>query len=533
MSCPTRHDLGYMARLFIGLLSVSVLGTLGCQRGTPNPGNKNDQSGRIRIAPKPASTLVAGRPATSAATPQSEEAERYTRDIRPILLRRGCASGSCHAMARGGGFYFTGNDERELRNVTLRLNRESPEKSELLLKATGATRHNGGRNMAVGSCDYKRLVAWIERKPDIRCSDDVPRDEKRFAREVVPALRALGCGTCHSEPGPAQAKLDLSSLKLTEAFTAQGDVVPAVQSLFLRVSQLPSHTYSPWISPVLQALLAMDGKHEAKFDRRGCAVRRIYGYIADSPELDCDVAVTGPAPGMPDFDQYVKQLYPTITKRGCFDTTCHGGGVPDMPLHGVHETDALGGWHDFFMLTARIEDFSKPEKSTLLTTIRNEQPHGGGQRLGGPGDCVDDATSAWLHKKPIQPCRKPTAVPTYARFVAEVQPVLDKMTCTQNRCHGENIPHFVLKPFAKDAKTLRQNYEWTLRKINLEFMPFSEVMLRMVDACAYSKVAAWIESKPGVTCEIVPPPQSAFPRVDEKPQHEKMKPGAPSAAHKG
>lgn len=520
----------------VGILSLSMAGFLGCQRSPSRTAGHGGAAAGIRIAPKSGPAADTGTPVAAAAVSTaatSDAASRYTRDIRPIFLRRGCASGSCHAAFRGGGFYFTGNDARELQSVVERISPATPEKSELLLKSTGATAHNGGRNIAVDSCDYKRLVAWIAGKPDVSCSDDVPVDEKRFAREVVPALRVLGCGTCHSETGAAKTRLDLSVLKQTDVLTAQGEVAPAVQALFQQIAKLPVHAYSPWTSPMLQALLALDGKHNAKLERRSCAVRRVYGYFASAPELSCDVNVQGPTPGLPNFDVFVKQLFPVMAKRGCFDTTCHGGGVPDMTLRGVSEADALGGWHDFIMLTARIEDFSKPNKSTLLTTIRNEQPHGGGQRMGGPGDCVDDATTAWLRNKPIEPCRKPRFIPSYARFVSEVQPVLDKMTCSQNRCHGESLPHYVIKPFAKDAKTLRANYEWTLRKIDLEYMPFSDVMLRMREPCAYNKVAAWIENKPPVTCDIITPPPSAFPKIEEKPQHEKMKPGAPSAVRQG
>jgi hypothetical protein len=516
----------------LGILCLPV-GWGACQRHPgADPGKAAGTSG-IRIArngvAQPAAPAHAVDATAQAGT--SQEAARYERDIRPIFVRRGCAGGSCHSAFRGGGFYFTGNDERELPNVISRIDRKQPEKSELLLKATGVAQHNGGINIAVGSCDYRRLLAWISGQPDVLCSDDAPRDAKRFAREVVPALRALGCAECHSQPGPAMQHLDLSVVKQPEAQVATSEVTPGVQALFDKVSAMPQYAISPWGSPLLRAILASDGKHKQVFDRRSCALRRVYGYIAEAPELSCDVNIPGATPGMPSFEVYVKQVYPALAKRACFDTTCHGGGVPEMMLRGPSETDGLGGWHDYLMLTARIEDFAKPDKSTFLSTVRNEQPHGGGQRLGGAGDCVDDVTTAWLHNKPIQPCRKPLP-PSYERFVQEVQPVLDKMTCTQARCHGFSLPHYVVRPFAKDAKTLRENYEWTLRKIDVEYMPFSEIMLRMREPCAYRKVGAWIENKPAITCEIITPPPSAFPKLADNPPHEKMKPGAPPPVRK-
>ena len=516
-------------------LVILALGSSACQRHPASGDSANAPANGIRIA-RNAVTHPAAATATPAATPaatqaRSEEATRYERDIRPIFIRRGCAGGSCHSAFRGGGFFFTGNDERELPNVIARVDRSAPEKSELLLKATGATQHNGGRNIAEGSCDYRRLLAWIAGKPDVACNDDVPRDVKRFAREVVPALRALGCAECHSQPGAAMQHLDLSVLKQPDATVAAAEPSPQVQALFTKISAMPQYAISPWSNTLLRAVLASDGKHKQVFDRRSCALRRVYGYVAEAPELTCDLSIAGPTPGIPDFDVYVKQVFPAISKRACFDTTCHGGGVPEMMLRGTSETDGLGGWHDYIMLTARIEDFAKPEKSTFLTTARNEQPHGGGQRLGGSGDCVDDITTAWLHGAPIKTCRKPQP-PSYERFVAEVQPVLDKMTCSQMRCHGASLPHYVVRPFAKDAKTLRENYEWTLRKIDVEYMPFSEIMLRMREPCAYRKVGAWIENKPSVTCEVHTPPPSAFPKLVDNPQHEKMKPGAPPPVRK-
>ena len=55
--------------------------------------------------------------------------ERYTRDIRPLFLRHGCVSGSCHSAFRGGGFFFTGNDERRLPNVRARIDTKEPRRA--------------------------------------------------------------------------------------------------------------------------------------------------------------------------------------------------------------------------------------------------------------------------------------------------------------------------------------------------------------------------------------------------------------------
>jgi hypothetical protein len=530
MRLPGPRAHRYLAFSY-SLLCLSTLASPGCDQ--QRNGQQSSRGGTIRFS-KNGTMRESGTPraTTPAVAPPAAATsdERYTRDIRPIFLQHGCVGGSCHSAFRGGGFFFTGNDERELPNVRSRIDPKDPEKSELLLKATGVSQHNGGQNIAPGSCDYRRLVAWISDKPDIQCSDEPPRDLQRFTREIVPALHSLGCDTCHSQSGTAQQRLDMVGVQQASAAPAGGQMPAQLSALFSALDAILVPSLEPWGSTLLSALLASDGKHTKQFDRGSCAFRRVYGYMVGAPELSCDVTETTAPAAMPDLQTYVKQVYPIMAKRACFDSNCHGSGVKDMTLRGV-ESNAMFGLHDYLMLTARIEDFSQPDKSTLLMTARNKLPHGGGQRLGGAGDCVDDAISSWLRRKPIMPC-KPPPPPTYERFVKEVQPVLDKMTCTQARCHGESIKGYVIKPFAKDEKTLRENYTWTLKQINVDFMPFSEVMLRMREPCAYSKVGAWIEGKPTVTCEIKTPPPSAFPKLSDT-QHDKAKPGAPPASTKG
>lgn len=530
----TRPQLLLARRYAVLSCSLLWLGTLASTGCDPRSGKTpSSRGGAIRLAKNGATReLGAKPPAPAPASPPSGNsiADRYARDIRPIFLHHGCVGGSCHSADRGGGFLFTGNDDRELPNVLSRVDTKQPEKSELLLKATGAVQHNGGQNIAPGSCDYRRLLAWIGNQPDVQCSDEPPRDMQRFAREVVPALHTLGCDGCHSEAGPAQQHLDMSGVQQASVAPPPSAPPASLNTLFAAIDVMNVPSLEPWSNLLTQAMLASDGKHKKPIDRASCAFRRIYGYMVGAPELSCDVAEAAPPAAMPDLQTYVQHVFPAMVKRACFDSNCHGSAVKDMTLRGVGP-ESLDGWHDFLMLVARIEDFKQPDKSTLLMTARNKLPHGGGQRLGGAGDCVDDVMSAWLRRQPIVPC-KPPKPPTYERFVKEVQPVIDKMTCSQKRCHGETLKSYVVKPYPTDEKTLRENYAWTLRKIDVEFMPFSEIMLRMREPCAYSKVGAWIENKPSVTCEIHTPPPSAFPKLKDA-QHDTAKPGAPPAATKG
>jgi hypothetical protein len=91
-------------------------------------------------------------------------------DIVPILSRAGCNTGGCHGRADGqNGFHLSifGYDPvGDFADLTRngggrRVSRMSPASSLLLMKATGAAPHVGGRRIEPGSADYRRLEAWI------------------------------------------------------------------------------------------------------------------------------------------------------------------------------------------------------------------------------------------------------------------------------------------------------------------------------------------------------------------------------------
>jgi hypothetical protein len=92
------------------------------------------------------------------------------RDILPILTRAGCNAGACHGKARGqNGFQLSllGFDAafdhdamtREARGR--RIFPPAPEQSLLLLKATAAVPHGGGRRLERGSLAYDAVLRWI------------------------------------------------------------------------------------------------------------------------------------------------------------------------------------------------------------------------------------------------------------------------------------------------------------------------------------------------------------------------------------
>jgi len=111
------------------------------------------------------------------------ETVSFTTDVVPLLTRLGCNAGGCHGKASGqNGFKLSLlGFEPELDYEPIvregrgrRLFPAAPAQSLLLLKATGAVAHGGGKRLAVGSADYRLLLRWIENgAPPARPSDPV------------------------------------------------------------------------------------------------------------------------------------------------------------------------------------------------------------------------------------------------------------------------------------------------------------------------------------------------------------------------
>ncbi len=95
----------------------------------------------------------------------------FRRDVMPVFFRAGCNSGTCHGSARGkDGFMLSlfgydpkGDYERVVNEmVGRRVNTAVPDQSLLLLKATGAVPHTGGKLFTADSEYYQSLLRWIE-----------------------------------------------------------------------------------------------------------------------------------------------------------------------------------------------------------------------------------------------------------------------------------------------------------------------------------------------------------------------------------
>lgn len=95
----------------------------------------------------------------------------FRRDVMPVFFRAGCNSGTCHGSARGKdgfmlslfGYDAKGDYDRIVNEMPgRRVNTAVPEQSLLLLKASGAVSHTGGKLFSKESEYYQTLLRWIE-----------------------------------------------------------------------------------------------------------------------------------------------------------------------------------------------------------------------------------------------------------------------------------------------------------------------------------------------------------------------------------
>lgn len=121
-------------------------------------------SGQLRQSFLPVELSVAAASATG-------DAPDFIRDVNPILTRLGCNQGTCHGADKGrNGFklslrgYDALFDIRALTDdlASRRVNTASPDDSLILLKATGAVPHQGGRLVDPEAPYYDILRRWIQ-----------------------------------------------------------------------------------------------------------------------------------------------------------------------------------------------------------------------------------------------------------------------------------------------------------------------------------------------------------------------------------
>jgi hypothetical protein len=117
-------------------------------------------------------------------------------DVMPVFARGGCNMGSCHGAARGKdgfrlslfGFDPAGDHHRLTRELPgRRIDLAHPEESLLVLKATGAVPHTGGKRFTADSDLADRLIRWIAAgAPDDAGPDPAASVPQLVALDVYP-----------------------------------------------------------------------------------------------------------------------------------------------------------------------------------------------------------------------------------------------------------------------------------------------------------------------------------------------------------
>jgi hypothetical protein len=134
---------------------------------------------QVRRAPTPSPKKpVASKPILDPIPARVE----FLRDVAPILDRSGCSLAECHGKFGGrGGFQIsllTLSPEDDYQPIVYgargrRVNFAEPEKSLLLLKASGQIIHKGGPRFRTDSIEYRTILRWIQQ--DAPFSDADPR----------------------------------------------------------------------------------------------------------------------------------------------------------------------------------------------------------------------------------------------------------------------------------------------------------------------------------------------------------------------
>ncbi len=143
-------------------------------------------------------------------TAGGDEQFRFRSAIGSILTKRGCNSPACHGGVKGrgglklsaaslfplddyewivqGGAYQVLSAQAKGERKP-RIDRQNPEASLLLQKATGAVAHGGGKRFAVDSDEYRTILGWVRRGAPFGPAED---ETSRVASlEVYPRILSL------------------------------------------------------------------------------------------------------------------------------------------------------------------------------------------------------------------------------------------------------------------------------------------------------------------------------------------------------
>ena len=123
----------------------------------------------------------------------AEQPVSFVNDVVPVLTKAGCNVGICHAKAGGGqkGFQLSllgFEPDEDFEHLTKegrsrRLFAGAPDRSLLLMKASGQMPHGGGVRLTANSEGYALLRNWIQQGAPL----DGAAAPKLMSFEVVPA----------------------------------------------------------------------------------------------------------------------------------------------------------------------------------------------------------------------------------------------------------------------------------------------------------------------------------------------------------
>src|SRR5437660_4207903 len=120
----------------------------------------------------------------------------FPNEVVPIFTKSGCNSGGCHGKSSGQngfrlsllGFEPTEDFEHLVKEARgRRLFPAAPDRSLLLLKATGTMPHGGGKRLEPDSDDYNLLIRWIVQGMPYGSTNDA----KLASIEVLPQIRTM------------------------------------------------------------------------------------------------------------------------------------------------------------------------------------------------------------------------------------------------------------------------------------------------------------------------------------------------------